>query len=189
MEREHRSSVMLCLVVGGALLCFLTMAANSMVENTTVGEAIRNGSLFRIVITATISLAVPVLMNLIVDIYVDNFGKEAKKRTNSKTTNDKDILTNLEKLFLMVGIIIFPIVSCFPGWSKAILLGSCASSASVTTTVIFLPFCRFKSLIYLISLLFHSLADSIHLWFFHRYLSHHFSSKATIGDRHCDDFS
>ena len=140
MEREHRSLVMLCLVVGGALLCFLTMATDSMVEDTGVGEAIRNGSMFHISIAALISLAVPVYLNLMVDLYVDNFGKEAKKRKKSKTTNDKDILTNVEKLFLMVGLVIFSVVSCFPGWSKAILLANCAASASVRTLLLFFPF-------------------------------------------------
>ena len=164
MEREHRSLVMLCLIVGGALLCFLTMATDSMVENTTVGEAIRNGSVFHISAAALISLAVPVYLNLMVDLYVDNFGIEAKKRKKSKTTiqaNDKDILTNVEKLFLMVGLVIFPVVSCFTGWSKAILLVCCASSASVRMIVVVLPFllhccpllnrcifCRFNSLFY-----------------------------------------
>ena len=140
MEREHRSLVMLCLIVGGALLCFLTMATDSMVEDTGVGEAIRNGSMFHISIAALISLAVPVYLNLMVDLYVDNFGKEAKKRKKSKTTNDKDILTNVEKLFLMVGLVIFSVVSCFPGWSKAILLANCAASASVRTLLLFFPF-------------------------------------------------
>ena len=201
MEREHRSSVMLCFVVGGALLCFLTMAKNSMVEDTTVGEAILNGSLFRIAVAATISLAVPVYMNLMVDIYLDNFGKEAKKRTNSKTTNDKDILTNVEKLFLMVGLVIFPLVSCFPGWSKAILLASCASSASVRISVV-LPFLLYRCSLFSRCIFVFSIALSIshlyffilaanpiHLCFFQRHFSHIFSSKATIGGRHCDDFS
>ena len=133
-EREHRGSVMLFLVVAGGLLCFLTMAAKqSNVENTAVGDAIRNGSMFHIVMAISISLAVPVLMNLMVDICLDNFGKDVRKRKKSKTTNDKDILTDLEKFIFMVGVVIFPITSCFTASNRAILLASCASSAAVTS--------------------------------------------------------
>ena len=59
-ERQHREILKLCLVVGGGLLCFLTMAVKkSSVEETIVGGAIRNGKMFHISVTATISLAVP----------------------------------------------------------------------------------------------------------------------------------
>ena len=143
-EREHRTSVMTSFVVGGGLLCFLTMAVkNSMVENSTVGDAIRNGPMFHIAMASSISLGIPVLMNLMVDIYVENFGIEAKKTMKEKTTNDKDIVTDTEKLVLLVGVVIFPIASCFSGWSRAILLASCASSAAVTSTSMFLFCCCF----------------------------------------------
>ena len=131
-EQDHRTVVMFCFIVGGGLLCFLTMAAkNSFVETSTVGGGIRNGIFFHIAIASSISLAVPVLMNLIVDLYVDNFRKEAKKSKKSKFINDKDIMTDVEKLFFMVGIVIFPIVSCFTGWSQAILLATCAASVQL----------------------------------------------------------
>ena len=175
-EREHRASLMLFLVVGGGLLCFLSMAeTTSLVEETTVGDGIRNGSMFHIAMAISISLAVPVLMNLMVDIGLDNFGKDAKKSKISKaTTNDKDIMTNVEKFIFMLGIVIFPVVSCFTDWTKAILLASCASSVAVTSIfVIFsLPkrciiLCHFHVHIHLISLRFHSLLTQSIFCFIH----------------------
>ena len=124
---------MLFLVVGGGFLCFLTMAEKkSLVEETTVGDAIRNGSMFHITMAISISLAVPVLMNLMVDICLDNFGNDAKKTKISKATNDKDIMTDVEKFIFMVGMVIFPVVSCLTGWDKAILLAKCSTCVAVT---------------------------------------------------------
>ena len=131
-ERDHRSTVLLSFIVAGGLLCFLTMAAKqSLVENTNVAEAIRNGSKFHIAISISISLAVPVLLNLIVNICLDNFGTDAKKRKKSTAINNTDIMTDIEKFIFFVGIVIFPITSCFPGSNRAILLATCSSSCQI----------------------------------------------------------
>ena len=123
---EHRSSVFLIITVMGGCLCFLAMLTDSKLENTVVGNAMSHGSMTRVAFAASISLAIPIFLNLFVDFYVDYVGVAAKKTTQSTSSNSKDILTNPEKMIFMLGIVLPPIVSCFSGWNKASLLFACA---------------------------------------------------------------
>ena len=125
---ERPSCIFLCIVVVGGCLCFLAMATDSNLENTILSDAFRNGPQTRIAFVASISLAIPVILNLFVDFYVDYIGVTPKQTqtTPSKNCNSKDILTKPEKLIFMLGIVIPPIVSCLPGWNKATLLFTCA---------------------------------------------------------------
>ena len=124
---EHRTSVYLFIIVVGGCLCFLAMLTDSKLENTILSDTMRHGPMTRIAFAASISLAIPIFLNLFVDFYVDNGGVAAKKTTTqSPSSNSKDILTNPEKLIFMLGIVLPPIVSCFSGWNKATLLFACA---------------------------------------------------------------
>ena len=123
---EHRSSVFLIITFMGGCFCFLAMSTDSKLEHTIVGDAMRNGPETRIAFAASISLAIPVFANLLVDFYLDNIGIAAKTTTKSTSSNSKDILTKPEKLIFMLGIVLPPIVSCFSGWNKATLLFTCA---------------------------------------------------------------
>ena len=124
---EHRTSIALCITIVGGFLCFTVMYYDSHVEDTTLGETIRNGPMFRYLVVGILALALPVFMNLIVDFYLDFYVDTTGKTSKSKSTNTKDILTKPEKLVFMLGIVIFPIVSCFTEWDKAILLATCCS--------------------------------------------------------------
>ena len=110
---EHRTSIALCITIAGGFLCFTAMSKDSNVEDTTLGETIRNGPMFRYLVVGILALALPVFMNLIVDFYLDFYVDTTGKTSKSKSTNTKDILTKPEKLVFMLGIVIFPIVSCF----------------------------------------------------------------------------
>ena len=124
---EDRSSVFLFLTVVGGCLCFLAMSSSSSIENAIVGDAIRHGQESHVAFTSSISLAIPVFLNVFVDFYIDFVGgSAAKKAMKSQSTNSKDILTKPEKLIFMLGVVIPPIVSCFADWNKATLLFVCA---------------------------------------------------------------
>ena len=126
---ERPSCIFLCIVVVGGCLCFLAMATDSNLENTILSDAFRNGPQTRIAFVASISLAIPVILNLFVDFYVDYIGvtpKQTQTTPSKNSSNSKDILTKPEKLIFMLGIVMLPIVSCFPGWNKATLLFACA---------------------------------------------------------------
>ena len=125
---EHRTSVYLFIIVVGGCLCFLAMLTDSKLENTILNDTMRHGPMTRIAFAASISLAIPIFLNLFVDFYLDNVGVAAKKKTTTQSTssNSKDILTKPEKLIFMLGIVLPPIVSCFSGWNKATLLFACA---------------------------------------------------------------
>ena len=122
LATEYRSAAFLLITVIGGCLCFLPMANDSNLEDTVLGNALRHGPMTRIAVAASISLAVPVFMNLFADIYVDSF-----TTTKSTSSNSKDILTKTEKFIFMLGVIIPPIVYCFSGWNKATLLYGCAT--------------------------------------------------------------
>ena len=121
-SEEHRSSVMLFIIVGGGCFCFLAMSNDSLLEETTVSNAMSHGPLTRIVVVASITLAILVILNLLVDFYV---AMMKQTTTKTKSTISKDILTKSEKLIFMLGIVIPPIASCFTGWNKATLLFAC----------------------------------------------------------------
>ena len=121
---EHRSNLLMCITIVGGLLCLVPMSYDSHLEDTTLAQSIRTGPMFRYLVVGVLALALPVYMNLIVDFYVDAMGTKTSK---SEIANTKDILTKQEKLVFMVGIVIFPIVSCFTGGNKAILLATCCT--------------------------------------------------------------
>ena len=124
---EHRTTVGLSITVVGGFLSFISMAYDSNVEDTTLGDTIRNGNMFRYLVVGILALALPVFMNLMVDVYVDTTTEIAKKSKSTSSINNKDILTKTEKLIFMIGIVIFPISSLITGWDKAILLATCCA--------------------------------------------------------------
>ena len=90
-----------------------------------VGDALRNGPKSKVARTASLSLAIPVFMNLFADFYLDAM-KKSTTTTSSKSINSKDILTKPELLIFMLGIVIPPIISYFTDGNKATLLFVCS---------------------------------------------------------------
>ena len=157
LTKQHRSSVMLFITVVGGLLCYLPIFTKSNLENSIVSEAIRNGPLFRIGIVASISLATPFFINNLADLVMNNLvdvvkifleGKKLpkKKKTTAPANNMIiPILSTVEKLFFISGILMIPIMSCFTQWNQSILMIACTACAQkhVVFGVIFTSFNRF----------------------------------------------
>ena len=129
--KENRSTVLLSITGVGGFLCLFSLLNNSNLEDSIVSDAIHNGPMFRVVVVAAIALACPNIMNNIAD-YVGYVmaKKNTKKPSNANDNKNRKIpiLATYEKLIFIIGILILPIVSSCPKWSKAVLLTSIATA-------------------------------------------------------------
>lgn len=130
--REQRSTILLGITFAGGFLCLISLLQDSNLENSKVSAAVRNGPLFRIVVVASIALACPNILNNLADYTEFLFRKKTVKTINSGEPNTNKnkipILTTYEKFVFIVGILVLPIVSSCPTWSKAILLTSISTA-------------------------------------------------------------
>ena len=142
---SNKVQVLICFIGGLSSFLPLFVGIQSHLEDTVLKRSLTSGYYFRDSSMATLTLALPILIDILLDLTTASFAKTKLKGMGCSDQNSPCCLNNIEKFMLLGGIISAPLTAFIPyDVPKLGLIFLCCKKYQIVivTGIVMISLCR-----------------------------------------------